>query len=277
MRGAVSTNYIRTAAAVAVLAPAAALGQIPRTPAEASRALDKNATRIMILTFVSSDSGSRATLGHKAAAEMRAQLSAAVPVTELYVIPDTPPITMETSQFPPAEPLAPIDAQVFALMLRADEHVVGSIERIHRDKFRVTADLVLTRDLNARQPLGVGESKSIPDAIKTLVREMKQARKQLAGERLCTNAVREGKFSQAITAAQTALSQYPKATIARMCLASALNASKAPQDSVLKVAREILALDPRNHLALRLLPADERRKYPPDSLPPDTTQAMQRP
>lgn len=239
----------------ALIVPVTLAAQIPRSAAPVHRAPDKNATQILIHTFKSADRSPRPTLGAKAAAEMRKQLTDAFPAKDVYVIPEH---ALECcrghGQFDTEEILAPHDAKALASMLRADEYVVGSIERTSKDGYRVQAELALTRDFDARQPLGFAESQSMSDAIRILVREMKEARKQMAGDRKCTSTVREGLYQEAIQHARGAIAAYPKATIARMCLALAFNVSKAPQDSVLKVAREILALDPRNSFALRLLP-----------------------
>jgi hypothetical protein len=255
--------------AIAILAaPATLVGQTPRDTSGDRRAPDKNATHIMISAFASAERGPR-PLGAKAAEEMRSQVAQAFSPKLVYVIPrERMFIPSGHGAFPVEEPLEHPDVKALATMLRAHEYVLGAIERTSNGEFRAQADLVLTRDINARQPLGVGESQSIADAIKVLVREMKEARKQMDGEKKCVNAVREGKHSEAIEFARAAIALYPKATLARLCLLNALAGIKAPADNVVKIAAEVVALDPRNNLALEYLAAEQRRRSQRDSLQP---------
>lgn len=251
----------------ALLTPVTLAAQIPRSAVPANRAPDKHAMQILIPMFKSADKGPAPTLGARAAAEMRKQVSEAFPLKEVYVIPDQHFFYtgFEHGQFNTAEALGAHDTKALAGMTRADEYMMGSVERTSDDRFRIEAELALTRDFDARQPLGVAESKSISEATKVLVREMKAARKQSADDRKCTSAYNAGKFPEAIDFARAGIALYPKAIFARMCLLRAMDASKAPADSIAKVAREIVAIDPRNKVAIRYLPDVERRTYEPDS------------
>lgn len=221
-----SRKCFRLAAIVALFAPATLMGQMPRDTGSQRRAPDKNATHIMIPTFVTVERARRPNIGVQAAEEMRRQVADAFSPKEVYVIPSERMVYGFHDGLFSAEELAlePYDAKALATMLRAGEYIMGSIERTSEGEFRVQAELVLTRDLNARQPLGVATSRKMNDAIEVLVREMKEARKQLDGERKCVAAEREGKGPEAIEFARAAIALYPKATLARMCLLKALGA-----------------------------------------------------
>lgn len=266
-----SLRHLRLAVIGAIVAPTVLVAQLPRTQGQPiNRAPDKDATQIMITSFkainpLPNEKGEK-SLGATSAEEMRKKVDGAFPFKQVYVVPkERIDPQLIASQFSTTESLEPHDAKALAIMLRADEYIAGEMARVPAG-FRATADLVLTRDIAARQPLGVGEAPKMGDALNLLVREMKEARKQIDGEKKCTNAAREGKYPQAIEFANAAIALYPKATLARMCLVSVLNVSKAPTADVIKVARELVALDSRSNVGLRYL-ADAYRK--------DTTQSAQ--
>lgn len=264
-----SVRLVRLALIAALFAPALLPAQLPRSTGQpVNRAPDKNAAQIMITSFQSNDFlKSKKGSGALAAEEMRRQVARAFSPEELYVTPrERLRTNWEHSPFPQEEvDLHPYDAHALAIMLRTDEYIVGSIVRTGA-RFRVEADLVLTRDLKARQPLGVGEDEKIGDAIKSLVRELKEARKQMDGERKCKNAAREGRYPEAIEFANAAIASYPKATLARMCLLSVLSVAKAPPREVEQVARELVRLDPRSNVGLNILADVYRQTNQRDSL-----------
>jgi len=255
------------AAPVVLFAQARPIGQVNRAP-------DKDATQIMITSFKSVEKGPGPTLGSKAAEEMRDKVDRAFPPKQVYVVPvERINPQLEASQFPTTESLEPHDAKALATMLRSDEYVAGEITKVGTG-FRVTADLVLTRDISARQPLGIGEAPKMGDALNMLVKEMKEARKQMDGEKKCMNAARAGNYPQAIEFANAAILVYPKATLARMCLVSVLNASKAPSAEIAKVSRELVMLDPRSNVGLKYLADAYRADKQSDSLVTVLTQMM---
>ena len=79
-----------------------------------------------------------------------------------------------------------------------------------------------------------------------------EALKSMPAYKMCTNALRAQKYSDAATAARAGIAAYPSSTLNRLCLLSAYSYSKAPPDSVIAVANAILALDPTSILALSL-------------------------
>src|SRR5205823_12293938 len=97
----------------------------------------------------------------------------------------------------------------------------------------------------------VAEAGNSGDAARQIEKSLGEARKQLADNKACENAIRDGKNEQAIALARAGIAKYPNATIARLCLANAYIAMKAPPDSVLKVTDEIRRIDPKNSQALR--------------------------
>lgn len=242
---------------------------LPRTSA-ANRAPDKDATQIMITSFKSNDKAENDKkekgIAYMASAEMRDKVEGAFPFKQVYVVPvERINPQLIASQFSTTEGLEGHDAKQLAAMLRADEFIMGNVERTPAG-FKVSADMVLTRDIAARQPLGVSEAPKLGDAIKGLVNEMKEARKQSDGEKKCTNAARAQKYDEAIGFANAAIAAYPKATLARMCLIAVLGAKKAPPAEIAKVAGELSTLDPRSNFALGYMADVYRENKNSDSL-----------
>ncbi|MEO7999267.1 MAG: hypothetical protein ABI852_17585, partial [Gemmatimonadaceae bacterium] len=166
--------------------------------AQANRAPDKDATQIMITSFKTFDTAENDKkekgIAYLSSDEMRKKVESAFPYKQVYVVPvERINPNLIASQFSTTEGLESHDAKQLAVMLRADEFTMGTVERTATG-YKATADLVLTRDLSARQPLGVAEAPKLGDAIGILVKEMKEARKQSDGEKKCTNAARDGKY-----------------------------------------------------------------------------------
>lgn len=254
----------------AMAVPALLSAQSGFSRSQANSAPDKDATQIMITSFKTADRAENEKkekgIGYMASDEMRRKVDAAFGTKQVYVVPvERINPQLQASQFSTTEGLEAHDAKQLAVMLRAEEFVMGTAERTPTG-YKVTADMVLSRDLSARQPLGVGEAPKLGDAVSILVREMKEARKQSDGEKKCTNAARDGKFAEAKGFAEAAIVAYPKATLARMCLLAVLSRSKAPQGEIAKVARELATLDPRSNVALAYLADTYRAKKESDSL-----------
>lgn len=254
----------------AMAVPALLSAQSGFSVSQANRAPDKDATQIMITSFKTLDKAENDKkekgIAYLASDEMRRKVDGAFPPKQVYVVPvERINPQLIASQFSTTEGLEAHDAKQLAVMLRADEFIMGTAERTPGG-FKVTADMVLSRDLSARQPLGVGEAPKLGDAVGMLVKEMKEARKQTDGEKKCTNAARDGKYAEAIAFAQGAIVAYPKATLARMCLISAMTRAKSPPDEIAKVARELVNLDSRSNVGLLYLADVYRTKKLDDSL-----------
>lgn len=258
----------RGLAIVAALAvPALLVAQQPG-PAIAlqNRAPETKAARILVAAFRTTGLGqSGANTGVELAEDFGRRIERAFPRGEVDVLPAEGPA--ESGH--PGVYAPPVrDSNYFksrAVVLRADEYVAGSLIRVG-NLFRAEADLVLTRDMSARQPLVVGEASNMGDALNALVKELTEARKQMDGERRCSNGLREGKYAQAIELANAAIVAYPKATLARICLVRALESSKAPPAEIMSVARELFVLDPRSDFGLTHLAQAFRRENQRDSV-----------
>src|SRR5207245_1562359 len=135
-------------------------------------------------------------------------------------------------------------------LLRADEVLSGTVTRTATG-MRFEPRLMLARDVALAQPLPTVDASNPGDAARQIEKSLQDARKQLPDNKACENAIRDNQNDKAIAFAKAGVAKYPNATIARLCLANAYQAMKAPPDSVLRVTDEIRKLDPKNSMALR--------------------------
>jgi tetratricopeptide (TPR) repeat protein len=238
--------------ATGVFGIVAALGVTEASTLEAQRratAVDPNAPRFPVLPFRGADK----KVAVQAADAVRTRLASVFRPRDMYVIPraDVEAI-LQGSGFAPDEAPDPITARLLAAQLRADEYVEGTVTRAGAG-YRLDTRLVLTRDNTMVQPLPPAEAADVGGAARAVVASIAEARKQLDNVRACENALRDGNHAAAITAARMGITEYPQATMARVCLARAFIAQKAPADSVIPVLEAVLAADSANRPGLELL------------------------
>jgi tetratricopeptide (TPR) repeat protein len=157
--------------------------------------------------------------------------------------------TLKASGYPTTEALNSNDAKALANLLRADEYVEGTVTRTPTG-VRIDAKLVLARDNNVVQPLPPAEGAKMGDAASALSKSIRDARRQVEDEKECYFALRQDKYSDAVKHARSAINKYDRATMARICLLGVYQAQKAPRDSIIAMAEEIIAIDPLSKPAL---------------------------
>jgi predicted Zn-dependent protease len=236
-------------ALIATTAPAVARAQRGQAPGP-------DTPRILVTNF----RGDREA-GVKLADAIRDRIGNEFSARTLYATPKKDiENTLKQSGYPADSALSPNDAKELAKLVRADEIIDGSVTKTPSG-YRVQARFFLPRDVSLAQPLLTADASDLGDVAKQVVKEYDNARKQLAANRECENAIRDGKIDAAIAAARKGIQQYPKATLARLCLASAYQAIKNGPDSVTKrwwadsviaVTKEVAQLDPRSKIAYTL-------------------------
>ncbi|MGH7670163.1 MAG: tetratricopeptide repeat protein, partial [Gemmatimonadaceae bacterium] len=148
--------------------------------------------------------------------------------------------------------LLPAEREAVARHFRTDENVYGTVVRVD-STYRVDAQLVLTRDPRMVQPFSV-VAPSVRAAAAIVAGDVIAARSQMVPLRQCENAVRAGAYEKAAAVASHAVADYPPATLARVCLLSALEHLPGDHsDSVIAVARALLAHAPASPIALEYL------------------------
>ena len=166
--------------------------------------------------------------------------------------------TLIQSGYKPDSALSPNDIKELAKLVRADEVIDGTVTKTLAG-YQVNARLFLPRDAALSQPLLNTTSGNLGDVAKQIVREYDAARKQLSANQECENAIRDKKLDVAIAAARKGIATYPKATLSRLCLASAFQAWKSTADStrpwadsVIAVTKEVIRLDDKSKIAYQL-------------------------
>lgn len=226
-----------------------------------NRVPDPNAVQIMVPVFKATDK----KLGVDAAEAVRSRIGQDFSSKQLYATPrENLTANLEASGFPKDEALLPHDAKALANLLRADEYISGTAAKTPAG-VRLDVGLVLQRDNSLVQPLGVFEAANLNAAAALVTKELKEARKQIDAEKKCTNLARDGKYAEAVAAAKEGIAAYPKATLARICLARVLETQKASADEQLAVGREIVNLDPRSRPGLTVLANAYKELNQPDS------------
>ena len=225
-----------------------ALSLFAATPlvASAQRRPPEPTPRVMVATLASADKD----LGVQAGDAIRARLTRDADARKLIVIPKNDiNNTLTASGYSTTESLADNDARALAVLLRADEYIVGTVTRTPAG-VRLEPRLVLSRDQTLQQPLPVAEGGNVGQAAAAISRSYQQAREQLPNEKNCYTLFREGKHNEAVLMARSAINKYNNGTIAMVCLANAYQSLNLA-DSVLAVSERITAVDPRNIPALR--------------------------
>ena len=213
-----------------------------------AEAQQKTGERVMIPTLQSSDK----ELGGQAAEAIRNQLQKQTNVRDLVVVPKADIVNSLTSSgYSPTEALAPGDAKALATLVRAPQYLDGVVTKTPAG-FKIDSRLIISRDMNRGQVLPSAQAAKLDDAASQVAKSIKDARRQLAGEEACHNAVAQGKYQEGVAAARSAMAGYPTANIAAACLVDAYAGLKM-DDSVIAISERIRASDPRNTIALRRL------------------------
>jgi tetratricopeptide (TPR) repeat protein len=202
----------------------------------------------MIPTLQSADKD----LGGQAAEAIRSQLQKQTNIRDLVVVPKADIVnSLVSSGYSPTEALAPGDAKALASLVRAPQYLEGSVAKTPTG-YKIDSRLVISRDMTRGQVLPSAQAARLDDAASQVAKSIQGARRQLAGEETCHNAVAQGQYQAGVTAARSAMGGSTSANIAAACLVDAYAGLKM-DDSVVAVAERIRASDPANIVALRRL------------------------
>jgi tetratricopeptide (TPR) repeat protein len=245
----------RSALTAAGLAAVFAVTAVPSVAsAQRQQAPGPDTKRVLVTTFRGDVEG-----GVTAANEVRGRVASDFNIRSLMPTSKKDiDNTLLQSGYKPDSALSPNDIKELAKLVRADEIIDGTVTKTPAG-YRVNARFFLPRDAALSQPLITTETSNLGDVAKQIVREYDAARKQLAANQECENAIRDKKLDVAIAAARKGIAAYPKATLSRLCLASAFQAWKTTADStrpwadsVITVTKEVVGLDPRSTIAYQL-------------------------
>ena len=210
--------------------------------------------RVMVSVFRGDVAG-----GLKLADELRDRVSSEFSIRQIQAVSKKlMDQTLKDGGFSPDSALSVSDNLILARQVRADEVIGGTVEKT-ASGYHVVASLSMAREEAPSQPLVSIESNNLGDVAKQIVSEYERARKQIPETQACENALRANTPAAAITAARRGIDVYAKATLARVCMATAYDASRtaaepagAWNDSVITITRQIIALDTASRAAWRL-------------------------
>ncbi|HEX7547127.1 MAG TPA: hypothetical protein VF368_10385, partial [Gemmatimonadaceae bacterium] len=222
--------------------PAPTVAQLVRPP-------NVNAPMLVVVTFKSADK----KVGVDFAETVRDRITGDVSYRELQVqSKQNIDATLQASGYDMTAALTEGDANLLAKQLRADEYIEGTINKNAAGTgYTSEAWMVLTLDPSFVQPLGTFEASKLGDVASQISKAYQAAHKVYDDVQKCRNSRRENKFAEAMSAASAGIAKYPKSTMLRICEMATLADEKKPPVDVLKVAQEILQIDPKSKSALQ--------------------------
>jgi tetratricopeptide (TPR) repeat protein len=226
------------------------VGGIPDSAAsQLVRGANTNAPMLVVVTFKSADKRT----GVDFAETVRDRVTGDVSYRDLQVqTKQNIDATLQASGYDMTAALTEGDANLLAKQLRADEYIEGTINKNAAGTgYTSEAWMVLTLDPNFVQPLGTFDATKLGDVAGQISKAYQAAHKAYDDVQKCRNSRRENKFAEAMSAASAGIAKYPKSTMLRICQMASLADAKKPPADVLKVAQEILQIDPKSKSALQ--------------------------
>jgi tetratricopeptide (TPR) repeat protein len=224
-----------------------ALAQVQRQPAQRGGVPNGDTPYILVAPFRSTDR----VLGAELADEVRKRLQSEHSTKELYVIPkNNINSTLEASGFLADSALNASDLMVLAKQLRGEQVLDGVVAKTASGVHVEPRLLMRTGQQTITQPLPVVDARDPGDAAKQIERGLSDASKAIPSYKLCTTALLASKYDDAAKAARSGLTAYAASSFARLCLLSAFASQKAPPDSIIAVAKVIVATDSTSMIAL---------------------------
>ena len=192
-------------------------------------------------------------LGREASAAVRERLARDIPPETLWQVPgDALAAMLPGCELACADSIPVGYLREIASVVRAEEIVDAAVRR-EAGSIVIDARLVLARDGRLVQTLPAARGRSVDEAASILSSAVQAARRQLPEERRCSTALAARDFEGAMAAARHGIEIYPRATLARLCLARTFATMLTAPDSVAIFATEVLTIHAHNELALELL------------------------
>jgi tetratricopeptide (TPR) repeat protein len=244
------TVKVRHQSRVTAVIAAMFLGGFPfSAEAQLTRPPNPNAPMLVVVTFKSADKKT----GVDFAETVRDRITGDVSYRDLQVQSKANiDATLQASGYDMTAALTEGDANLLAKQLRADEYIEGSINKAASGTgYTAEAWMVMTFDQNQVQPLGTFTSAKLGDLASQISKSYQAAHKVFDDVQKCRSARREDKPADANAAAASGISKYPKSTLLRICELQTMVDAKKPPADVLKVAQDLLQLDPKSKFALQ--------------------------
>lgn len=224
------------------------LGGIPSVSvAQLTRPPNPDAPMLVVVTFNSKEKKT----GVDFAETLRDRITGDVSYRDLQVQTKANiDATLQASGYDLTAALTEGDANLLAKQLRADFYIEGSVDK-SATGYTGTAWMVLMSDPNYFQPLGAFEGGKLGDIASQISKSFQGANRVWDETKKCRAARRESKYADAMAAATGGISKYGKSAWLRICEMGTMIDQKKPPAEVLKIASEIIALDPKSKFALQ--------------------------
>ena len=157
------------------------------------------------------------------------------------------------SGYPADSAITTTDLRDLGKQMGADESMEGTVKRTAQG-VEARARFYMLSNVAAPEVLPLVVEKDGASAGRKIAELYVQARKELPEYEKCKNAIIAGQLPQAVVAANAALVQFDKGVLPRACLLTAYQKmyekKQIALDSVMRVANEIVAIDPENEIAI---------------------------
>ena len=204
----------------------------------------------MVPVFRSAERG----LGVQVADVVRDRLMSDNLMTSMWVVSKKDlNANLELSGYSGSDALSTSDLRSLAQFIRAEEYIDGVVTRSADGDITLTATLNLPRGEGMEQPLTPVTGAKPGDVAARMSAEIEKARKQIKGATDCLQSHRQRQYDEGRLHAAKALREYPQSVFARICLLEISLAQKAPADTLIRIAEEILAIAPENDRALEIV------------------------
>ncbi len=224
------------------------LGGFPAVAAAQTRPGNPNAPMLVVVSFKTNDPAKK--LGVDFAEDIRDKVQGDVSYRDLQVQSKANiDATLQASGYDMTAALTEGDANLLSKQLRADEYIEGSIDKTATG-YSADAWMVLTFDQNQVQPLGHFEGAKTGDLANQVSKSFQAAHKVYDEVKKCRSAQRE-RSADAIAIATAGIAKYPRSTLLRICELTKMVDTKKPPADIIRVAQEILAIDPKSKVALQ--------------------------
>jgi tetratricopeptide (TPR) repeat protein len=157
------------------------------------------------------------------------------------------------SGYPADSAITTTDLRDLGKQMGADESMEGTVKRTAQG-VEARARFYMLSNIAAPEVLPVVIEKDGATVGRKIAELYVQARKELPEYEKCKNAIIANQLPQAVVAANAALEQFDKGVLPRACLLTAYQKmyeqKKIALDSVMRVANEIVSIDPENEIAI---------------------------
>jgi len=205
--------------------------------------------RFMVPVFRSNERG----MGAQFANELRERLGGDFMGRTLWIIVKSDiEQALQQSGYSTTEAVNSNDARQLANIVRAEEYVEGSINKVDAG-YEFNGAILLVRGEGMVQPLPRVSSPKLGDVAKGVSNAIKEARKPMEEVKSCVLKWRQNQFPGAISDATKGIREYPNSVMSRVCLLEVAGSQKWGADSIIKIGEQVTAIHPENRRALALL------------------------